>query len=50
MAAWLGLSGHDQLHHFATSPAWDDGPLWCVPTTDVKKNGALYADGHQYAH
>ncbi|MFC7739489.1 transposase, partial [Roseomonas sp. GCM10028921] len=23
MAARLGLSGHDQLHHFITSPAWD---------------------------
>jgi hypothetical protein len=30
MAAGLGLSGHDQLHRFAASPAWDDGPLWRV--------------------
>jgi SRSO17 transposase len=30
MAAWLGLPGHDQLHHFVTSPAWDDAPLWRV--------------------
>jgi SRSO17 transposase len=30
MAARLGLSGPDQLHHFVTSPAWDDGPLWRV--------------------
>src|SRR5918997_5625131 len=30
MAARLGLSGHDQLHHFITSPTWDDGPLWRV--------------------
>src|SRR3712207_4456624 len=31
MAAGLGLSGHDQLHHFVASPAWDDGPpLWRV--------------------
>ena len=30
MAAQLGLSGHDQLHHFISSPAWDDGPLWRV--------------------
>ena len=30
MAARLGLSGHDQLHHFISSPAWDDGPLWRV--------------------
>src|SRR3712207_5586697 len=28
MAARLGLSGHDQLHHFVSSPAWDDAPLW----------------------
>jgi SRSO17 transposase len=27
MAAQLGLSGHDQLHHFVTSPTWDDAPL-----------------------
>ena len=30
MAARLGLSGHDQLHHVIASPAWDDGPLWRV--------------------
>jgi SRSO17 transposase len=30
MAAQLGLSGHDQLHHFISSPVWDDGPLWRV--------------------
>lgn len=30
MAARLGLSGHDQLHHFIASPAWDHGPLWRV--------------------
>ena len=30
MAARLGLSGHDQLHHFVASPAWNDGPLWRV--------------------
>ena len=30
MAGRLGLPGHDQLHHFVTSPAWDDGPLWRV--------------------
>ena len=28
MAERLGLPGHDQLHHFVTSPAWDDAPLW----------------------
>ena len=26
-AARLGLGSHDQLHHFITSPAWDDAPL-----------------------
>jgi len=30
MAQRLGLPGHDQLHHFVTSPAWDDAPLWRV--------------------
>jgi SRSO17 transposase len=30
MAERLGLSGHDQLHHFISSPAWDDAPLWRV--------------------
>jgi len=28
IAIRLGQSGHDQLQHFITSPAWDDGPLW----------------------
>jgi SRSO17 transposase len=27
MAAGLGLRGHDQLHHFVASAAWDDAPL-----------------------
>jgi SRSO17 transposase len=26
-AARLGLHGHDQLHHFVSSPAWSDTPL-----------------------
>ena len=30
MAERLGLPGHDQLHHFISSPAWDDVPLWHV--------------------
>jgi SRSO17 transposase len=30
MAARQGLSGHDQLQHFAASPAWGDGQLWRV--------------------
>ncbi len=38
MAARLGLPGHDQLHHFIASPAWDDtceprasASVWCWP-------------------
>jgi hypothetical protein len=30
IATRLGLAGHDQLHHFITSPAWDDAALWHV--------------------
>ncbi len=30
IAARLGMSGHDQLHHFVSSAAWDDAPLWRV--------------------
>jgi len=30
MAARLGLPGHDQLHHFVSSAAWSDAPLWRV--------------------
>ena len=30
IAARLGLRGHDQLHHFVTSAAWDDAPPWRV--------------------
>ena len=30
IASRLGLRGHDQLHHFVSSPAWDDAPLWRV--------------------
>jgi len=30
MAERLGLGGHDQLHHFISSTAWDDAPLWHV--------------------
>lgn len=30
MAQRLGLPGHDQLHHFLSSTAWDDAPLWRV--------------------
>ena len=30
IAERLGLRGHDQLHHFISSAAWDDAPLWRV--------------------
>jgi SRSO17 transposase len=30
IAGRLGLHGHDQLHHFISSPAWNDAPLWRV--------------------
>ena len=30
IAARLGLRGHDQLHHFVSSAAWNDAPLWRV--------------------
>src|SRR3954449_13577552 len=30
MADGLGLPGHDQLHRFISSSAWDDAPLWRV--------------------
>jgi SRSO17 transposase len=30
IATRLGLRGHDQLHHFISSAAWDDKPLWRV--------------------
>ena len=30
MRLGFGLAGHDQLHHYVSSPAWDDAPLWRV--------------------
>src|SRR3954470_23070247 len=39
MAERLGLSGHDQLHHFISSPAWDDAPLWRVLAEEVDRQG-----------
>ena len=30
IAIRLGLRGHDQLHHFISSAAWNDAPLWRV--------------------
>lgn len=30
IAARLGLRGHDQLHHFISSPTREDPPLWRV--------------------
>jgi SRSO17 transposase len=37
MAERLGLSGHDRLHHFISSPAWDDAPLWRVLADQVDR-------------
>ena len=37
MAERLGLSGHDQLHHFISSAAWDDAPLWRVLAEEVDR-------------
>jgi SRSO17 transposase len=37
MAERLGLSSHDQLHHFISSPAWDDAPLWRVLAEQVSR-------------
>jgi SRSO17 transposase len=37
MAERLGLSGHDQLHHFISSPAWDDAPLWRLLAEQVDR-------------
>src|SRR5690242_6790579 len=37
MAERLGLSSHDQVHHFISSPAWDDAPLWRVLAEQVNR-------------
>src|SRR3954454_4261941 len=37
MAERLGLPGHDQLHHFISSPAWDDAPLWRVLAAEADR-------------
>ena len=37
MAERLGLSSHDPLHHFISSPAWDDAPLWRVLAEQVDR-------------
>ena len=39
MAERLGLSSHDPLHHFISSPAWDDAPLWRVLAEQVDRQG-----------
>jgi SRSO17 transposase len=31
------LSSHDPLHHFISSPAWDDAPLWRVLAEEVDR-------------
>src|SRR4051794_12191071 len=37
MAERLGWSSHDPLHHFISSPAWDDAPLWRVLAEQVDR-------------
>ena len=37
IAARFGLPSHDQLHHFVSSPAWDDAPLWRVLAAKADK-------------
>jgi SRSO17 transposase len=37
MAERLGLSSHDPLHQFISSPAWDDAPLWRVLAEQVDR-------------
>src|SRR5690348_12863271 len=37
MAERLGLSSHEQVHHFISSPAWDDAPLWRVLAEQVNR-------------
>jgi len=37
MAERLGLPGHDRLHHFISSSAWDDAPLWRVLAEQVDR-------------
>src|SRR6201985_681391 len=37
MAERLCLSGHDQLLHFISSPAWDDAALWRVLAEQIDR-------------
>src|SRR3569623_1975938 len=37
MAERLGLSSHAPLHHFISSEAWDDAPLWRVQAEQVDR-------------
>jgi SRSO17 transposase len=37
MAERVDLSSHDQLHHFISSRAWDDAPLWRVLAEQVDR-------------
>src|SRR5438270_360856 len=45
MAERLGLPGHDQLHHFISSPAWDDAPVWPGLGGPVERPGRWRAAG-----
>jgi SRSO17 transposase len=37
LATRLGLRSHDQLHHFISSDAWDNAPLWRVLAKQADK-------------
>src|SRR6201996_4311714 len=37
MGERLGLASHDPLHHFISSEAWDDAPLWRVLAEQVDR-------------
>src|SRR3954466_2469977 len=37
MAEGLGLPSHDPLHHFISSRAWDDAPLWDALAEEVDR-------------
>src|ERR1700748_3733695 len=55
MAERLGLASHDPLHHFISSPAWDDAPLWRVLAEQVDRQvggegAALVGDASGLPH
>src|ERR1700753_2963593 len=55
MAERLSLASHDPLHHFISSPAWDDAPLWRVLAEHVDRQvgrggGGLGGAGPRVSH